>query len=127
MQTDHTTDPRQEILDAAYARGCDAADAAASWAADGNTTPAHAARVLAMLDDGDPEAWDHLPPTPNLSGEWADGPTPTSLAWDLCGPGADLDSDDGLELVDEIATRWEAGVSDTFEEACEIELRSHLA
>jgi hypothetical protein len=100
-------------------RGC--ALSAASWTVDGNADLHHARKVLTMLEDGDPAADDYLPRRPNLSGEWADDPTPQSLAEDITGL-EDIDSD----LVDRLAEAWEAGVSDTFESACEKQLRDTI-
>ena len=37
------------------------------------------------MDDGDPMADDRLPAYPTLSGEWADDPTPLSLALTIHG------------------------------------------
>src|SRR5205085_7898677 len=99
---------REDAIEAARDRGKDAGKAAGSWAADGNTTQEHARKVLGMLRDGDPEAFDYLPRIPNLSGEMADDPTPTSLAHDVLGTG-DLDTitdddHDQIMLIDEIAS-----------------------
>jgi hypothetical protein len=104
-------------------RGADAARDAASWTCDGNGDPAQYARTLQMLDDGDPETYDNrLPRYPDLSGEWADDPTPDSLAREITG------SDDvSPELTDLLANAFESGVSDTFEDACVTELRKHAA
>jgi hypothetical protein len=64
--------------------GRQAGIAAASWIVDGNTSPDHIQRMVKMLDDGDPEFYDWINP-PNLSGEWADDPTPQSLFSGDCG------------------------------------------
>ncbi len=110
-----TTD---EFLAAAYERGRDAALAAASWVTDGNESDESRRRKLAMLEDGDPAIDQFLPNTPNLSGEWADDPTPLSLARDITG-GDDLPED----LTDALADEFERGVDDHFSAACERELR----
>ena len=94
--------------------GQDAGIAAASWCFDGNSDPAERGRVLAMLRDGDPMAFDYLPSMPNLSGGWADDPTPLSLARDITG-----DDDPSPELIDTLADTWESGVALTFESECE--------
>lgn len=108
---------------AARQLGAEAGTAAASWTCDGNSDVAECARVLAMLRDGDPQAFDYLPTTPNLSGEFADDPTPASIMADVVGTGANNYSDDDLgELMDALATAWEDGVSETFGSACEAEL-----
>jgi hypothetical protein len=112
-----TTDHERE----AYELGRDAAIAAASWVLDGNTSQDHIRRMVAMLDAGDPVAYDYLPAQPNLSGEWADAPTPLSLTTEIVGDSVDPDP-----IVDEIADAWEAGVSDTFQYECERILRDAL-
>lgn len=112
----------------ARAEGREAGRRAGSWAADGNTSAEHATRVLDMLEAGDPEAYDYLPPFPNLSGEMADDPTPLSLAREIVGEET-LDALGPMaadDLADAIAQAWEDGVSQTFEETCERELRVHL-
>jgi hypothetical protein len=127
---DYSTDHERE----AYALGVSAALAAASWTVDGNTSPEHIVRVLAMLEDGDPMAYDYLPAYPNLSGEYSDDPTPRSLYEDITGLNhSEAEADAGLayetlvgSVMDAIADAWEAGVSDTFEQACERELRASL-
>lgn len=113
----------------AYALGCEAARNAASWTVDGNTSAEHVRRVLAMLDDGDPQAFDYLPARPDLSGEWADSPTPRSIAADILGADWETHGNNApdyidAETVDVLAEAWEAGVSETFEAACETELRA---
>lgn len=112
---------------AAYKLGVEAAQAAASWAADGNTDAAAIARLLEMMEAGDPALEQYLPPTPDLSGEWADGPTPTSLALEVTSIDPDDDDESWAATVDALADAWEQGVADTFEQACEAELRRHVA
>lgn len=127
----YSTDHERE----AYRLGCEAAVAAASWVIDGNTSAEHITRVLAMLDDGDPMAYDYLPARPDLSGEWADAPTPASLYEDIIGESySEADDDAGLasetlvgSVLDKIADAWEAGVSDTFKSECERILRAAWA
>jgi hypothetical protein len=53
--------------------------AAATWVFDGNTAPETYARVLRGIEDGDPEILDAYR-MPDLSGEYADDPTPATLA-----------------------------------------------
>ena len=77
--SERTAALEQHFIAEASKLGRDAGQAGGSWAADGNTKQQHITNVLRMLDDGDPEAYDYLPPTPNLSGEWADDPTPAKL------------------------------------------------
>jgi hypothetical protein len=118
-----TTDHERE----AYELGVRAAIAAASWVIDGNTPQDHIARMVAWLDDGDPRADDFLPRFPDLSGEWADGRTPTSLYADITGETApEGGASELFERMDGIADAWEAGVSDTFRPECERVLRGAL-
>lgn len=119
------TDTKVELYMAgAREIGREHARSAASWAADGNTTDEHRRNVLRMLDDGDPQAWDFLPAMPNLSGEFADSPTPDSLFDDVVGENdTDMDADD---LLDAICSAYEEGVSEVFEDACRAELSSCL-
>jgi hypothetical protein len=124
MPEQYTTDHERQ----AYELGVQAATDAASWVLDGNTGADHIRRVLAMLDNGDPQADDYLPARPDLSGEWADAPTPASLAHDLPAgyfddPAADAVGDGTVEAI---ADAWEAGVSDTFTTECERILRAAL-
>lgn len=76
-----------------------------------------AEKLLQMLEDGDPAAWDYLPPIPNLSGEWADDPTPLSLAQEITG-----DDNPTIDEIDSIAEAWEDGVGDMYEDAIVEEL-----
>jgi hypothetical protein len=137
IMPDHITIPEQYATDherEAYRLGALAALSAASWAADGNTSDGHRRAVLAMLADGDPSAYDHLPEQPNLSGEWADAPTPHSLYEDIVGvPHAVAAATAGLAyetmvgvVIDALCEAWEAGVSEHFRDACESELRAGL-
>jgi hypothetical protein len=112
-----TTDHERE----AYRLGVEAAVAAASWVLDGNTPQDHIARMVAWLDDGDPRADEFLPAMPDLSGEWADGPTPLSLAMKII-----EDPLPSAAAIGRCADAWEAGVSDTFGPECERILRGAL-
>lgn len=105
----------------ARAMGVEAAKNAASWMTDGTSDPEHLRRVLNMLDEGDPQADDYLPRRPNLSGEFADDPTPQSIAEEITGV-------DGLsdEVIDALSSAFETGVDETFTQACEAELHKAL-
>lgn len=116
--------PDDPILRDAFDRGIEAADAAASWVTDGNESDESRRRKLAMMEEGDPAVYDLLPARPNLSGEYADDPTPQSLARDVTGLD---DFSETPELVDQIAEAFEDGVSETFELACEAELRAWIS
>lgn len=117
------SDPRTDYLAEAKRLGVEAAISAASWVADGNSDVEERRQVLRMLEDGDPAVDTCLPDRPTLSGEWADDPTPASLAEDvgLCyyADAGDADPD----LIDAICDAWEDGVAETFETACAEELR----
>lgn len=106
----------------AYELGCEHARNAAAWVTDGNTTQEHIARLVAMLENGDPAADQFLPVEPNLGGEWADSPTPLSIAREISGD-KDFDHD---ELIDAMADAYENGVTDTFHPECERILRAAL-
>lgn len=107
----------------AYEMGVSAAKAAATWCVDGNTKHEAIVALVKMMDDGDPAVDDYLPARPGLSGEWADDPTPVSLARDIMGD--DYRTDD--PMVDALADAYERGVSETFYEACEAEYRRAVA
>jgi hypothetical protein len=69
------------------------------------------------------------PRMPDLSGEWADAPTPRSLYHDLMDsvPGESAQPEWLSERIEtEIADAWEAGVDDTFMAECERILRDAL-
>lgn len=86
-------------------------NAAAWWRQDaigGRTTGdvmTYARQVLEDLDDGNPSLLDSLP-SPDLSGKWADGPTPQSLA-----EHAGIDPRDGI-YADELCNVYEAAFND---------------
>jgi hypothetical protein len=126
---DHTT--RTTYEQTAYELGCEHARNSASWAIDGNTSQEHIARLLGMLDAGDPQVWDFLPIAPNLSGEYADDLTPNKLADDLFGHGwcPDFYAPEGEDAarMDALCDAYEEGVTDTFGFECERILRDALA
>jgi hypothetical protein len=74
---------------------------------------------LSIHTDVDPAVLDGLA-WPNLSGEFADDPTPRSLMADL-GFGFETDDDEMLEpsdeLVDELCDIWETRASEVFNDA----------
>lgn len=117
-----------EFLKAARERGEDAAKAAATWC---TTEPGQARLLLDAMQAGedlhDPgvERDVHLPSYPNLSGEWADGPTPLSLARDIVGEEV-LEHEDP-ELADWIAEAYDEGVDKVFLPACRARLEAVVA
>jgi hypothetical protein len=105
----------------AYELGKEHARNAASWVTDGNESDDSRLNKLSMIADGDPEVFDYLPREPNLSGEFADDPTPLSLARDITGQ-----DDPDPDLTDTLAQAYDDGVSNTFLFSCEKELRGSL-
>ena len=102
----------------AIKEGKSVGEAMASWVFDGNTTQETYAKVLRGIQGGDPVVLDNLT-TPNLSGEWADEPTPNSLASDLC-----IQTDD--DRLDDLCTLWEDAACQTFWDEIERTCRYHL-
>ena len=105
----------RDILRMAKRDGQWAGIGAAGWAIDfGRMTPRQeretAERVLRGIDACDPAVLDGFR-VPNLSGEYADDPTPRSLAGDY----GVADDDPRAEwLLDEICTVWEGAASESF-------------
>jgi hypothetical protein len=110
----------------AKALGVEHAHNAADWAYDGNSSEAERSKVLAMLKDGDPAAYDYLPQQPNLSGEWADSLTPRSLFERITGLDAHAEATWSIDaynaVCDALCDAYEAGVSEIFGPACEAAL-----
>lgn len=110
---EYTEQQVAEYLEGARILGREEGENAGSWAADGNTSHEHIRCVLAMIENGDPQAYDYLPRRPSLSGEWADEITCRDLVGLVTG------SDEVPDWLDEeIAQAWEDGVAETFEIAC---------
>ena len=105
----------RELLSAARRMGREDGLRAASWTWDGNTSRKTAERIVKLFEEGDPEVYDFFY-APNLSGEYADEPTPHSLARDL---GLDDDDNRAEWLVDDLARTYEDAVSSTFWPAVE--------
>jgi hypothetical protein len=85
----------------AYNAGAAAGSAAGSWVFDGNSTEDQARRILAGIEDGDPEVLD-MEPSP-LSGEWAGESVP------------ELSAEYGLDLEDSVVAHWfEHGFSEGY-------------
>jgi hypothetical protein len=101
--------------------GISAAKAAATYCVDGNTTQDAIRGILKMMDDGDPVVSSYLPRYVGLSGEFADDPTAQSLAEDITNA---FEIED--ELVNALADAYEAGMIETFYDACEAEFRNAL-
>jgi hypothetical protein len=95
-----------------------AGEAAASWVFDGNTDRETYERVLKAFDEGDPVVYDWFR-SPDLSGEWADSPTPQTMA-DEWG----MEPDD--ERLDDLCTLWEERATETFWDEIERECKRQL-
>jgi hypothetical protein len=108
---------RDSLLTQAYDIGYEHGKNAGSWVFDGNTDQATYERYAKGLEDGDPEILDTLPNSP-LSGEWADGPTPTSVLSDL-----GLENNDNMGEYDYLLDAYEQG----FGEGCNNEIERVLA
>ena len=98
----------------AFKMGLGAGRDSGSWVLDGNSTQADAQAILDGIETGDPEVMD-LMPSP-LSGEWADDPTPHTLAADLGLEAEDGETDAALS---EACDAYEAGFSQGFWEVVE--------
>ena len=89
--------------------GADAALLAASWVEMSDSD------ALSILDDIDPEVLDRYR-EPNLSGEYADDPTPASLAREVGANDGDI-AFYGIDLLTEIADAWESGRDSVWSDA----------
>lgn len=88
----------------AHDLGTERGKAAASWVFDGNTSTETYANFLRLDDDGDPALYDTFGPTSGwLSGEFADAPTPRTLAEDL-----GISQDDDVAMDDAFSTYEDA-------------------
>jgi hypothetical protein len=108
----------REALRQAKQDGALAGENAAAWAFDGNTSLETYARILKGIEEGDPEILDAFN-TPNLSGEYADGPTPASLA-DQYG----IENRDWV--LDQVCDAWLGAASDAFWKVVEHTCRSQV-
>lgn len=102
-----TTATYQHVLEAAAECGrLDGESAAINWLADFDRTAFNARRAVDGIRDLDPEVMEWIP-APDLSGEWADGLTPATLA-KCCGVDpyeAEDDLDDLCNAYDSAFTR----------------------
>ena len=118
MTKEQTTDARYgALVEQARKLGREAGQNAAAWWVQAELAwrsseglRAAARQMLAAYDDGDYAEW---PEAPNLSGEWADSPSPERLyVWLGCDPfGADDDDDYG------ICHAWEDAASEAHADA----------
>lgn len=90
---------------------------AAAWYLPASPGPETCARLLAGIDDGDPEILDQLP-APDLSGQWAGDPASDDLWLDACQAarlhpdGSDLRDLLYVEVCDAYAGAFTAAVQD---------------
>lgn len=109
----------RDVMRAARKEGRAAGRAAASWAYDGNTQQSWYERTLKGIQDGDPMILDQFR-LPDLSGEFADSPTPQRLAEDI-----GIEADD--ERLDDACQEWENESATAFweelERACRKQVR----
>lgn len=96
-----------KLSNQAFELGRERGKSAGSWMIDGDTSPEQAAQICQGYEDGDPEIMD-MEPAP-LSGEWADSPTPDSLADEL-----ELPEDARGTELDQLCTDYELGYSEGF-------------
>lgn len=73
------------------------------------------ADARSIVSDVDPAVMDAYE-GPNLSGEWADGPTPDSIYRAVTGGELDLWPEDEAILRDSIADAWQEGVDEVWSE-----------
>lgn len=81
--------------------------AAGSWVIDGNTRDETKRKILTWHEEGDPQFYDLIPAP--LSGEWADDPTPDTLADEL-----ELSEEHRVSELDQICTDYEMAFSEAF-------------
>lgn len=113
MHIDQAIEKAREI-------GTEHGTAAASWVTDGNTDPETYRRLLAGIEDGDPEIMDELPHA-DLSGEWADGYTPRQLVEDCDLDADEVEAEDGTRLIS-----VETELCDAYEEAFSVAVEAEI-
>jgi len=112
-------DLREQVADIAHA--------AASWSFDGNTTEEHYRRILAGIDDGDPEVLDALAGV-DWSGQWADGPQWEGLFAEYIGEDHGLSELEYAELEEELFVEIAQDYGDqVFFDQVATDAREHLA
>lgn len=116
----------EQLTQEAAKLGREAGENAAAWweqdAIGGRATSGERDRAeltLKGIEDGDPAVMDSLP-FPNLSGQWADDPTPQTLM-------AELDCEVEPEEEPEICEAWEVAASDAVLDSVERMCRELLS
>ncbi len=97
----------KQLSDKAYELGKEHGTNVGSWVIDGNTSAETARAIIQGYDDGDPGICD-MEPAP-LSGEWADSPTPQTLADEL-----ELAEEYRGSELDQLCTEYELGFSEGY-------------
>lgn len=118
LTPERTTEQVEALTDAAYAAGVAHGTAAATWYFPREARDDLYWIVLRGIRDGDPRVLDTFPGNP-LSGEWADEPTPGTLADRL-----HLDADD--DLMPTICGFYEDGYGVAFSMEVERQCIVHL-
>jgi hypothetical protein len=119
------TDARQaeiaKIIEQARKDGAEAGKAAATWYFDtGRCSTEDYRKALKGIEDIDPEMMDTLPSSP-LSGEYADGPTPHTLARQY-GIDEETESEDLNNVCDAYQEAYEQAAQDEVERAARYQL-----
>lgn len=112
------TEEWAKIIAAATELGATDGRAAATWVFDGNTSDETWTEARRALDEGDPAAWDAY--SSPLSGEWADGLTPTALMEQL---GVEDATD---EATDEACTAYEQAHSEAWADEIDRAIAAHF-
>lgn len=103
-----------------------AGEAAASWLE--IEDDAAACKMLLAIVEGDPRMDEFMPRTPDLSGEYADDPTPRTVWKDITGYELDdAETTDEQELVDRVCEAWLEEASSQMQAMVELRLRQYLA
>ena len=114
----------EELLEAADKLGSEHGKNAGTWVTDGNTSVETYRNLLKGIEDGDPLVIDALPGDP-LSGEYADGLTPTSLLGELGVLGIQ-EGDESAALTDDLCQAyedaWQLAMQDEVVRACRYQL-----
>lgn len=111
----------RKATDRARELGREAGRAAATWYFDGNTADETYAAVRRGIDEGDPAILDTFK-VPDLSGEWADSPTPASIMAEVYArPERHADAED------DVCRAWEDGAQEGYIEEIDRALRAQLS
>lgn len=110
----------KQLEDLAKVEGHQRGQDAASWFFDGNTSRETYAEILKGIQDGDPAVLDRLP-SADLSGEWADSPTPQTL-YDVLS----MNEAETERFGDEVCSAFEQAYGSAVQDVLEREAMSML-